>query len=625
MISHKLQVTRHKREHLRRKIAKFLFLSSLFSLLFSLFCYAQDINFEVTVDKNKVSVGSSLQLRLTFFGTQEISTPQLPEIDGFDTQHIGPATNISIVNGRVSSSVTHLYRLIAKKEGLFIIPPLSITYKGQVYVSDPLSIEVVSGAVGPADEEGLEEFDPAKLKDRIFIKMEAGKTKAYVNEEIPITVRLYINEVSIRDILEYPQFAHEGFSVEDFEQAKQYRQVIEGIDYQVVEFNTTCFALKPGELELGPAELICNLIVTKKSRRTSRFPFSDDDFFGDDVFEHFFTRYQTYPLRLYSQKLPFTVLALPEEGRPADFKGALGDYSFELEVEPKEVKVGDPITLRMLAAGEGNLKTVTLPVIENSQDFKIYEPEVTQSQQSKLFEQVVIPTKDTILEIPRVVFSFFNPLLGEYKTLTQGPVPIKVIPLAPGEEPKVFEAGGQDTAAFAKPETLGKDIVYIKDSPAGLRKTGRMLYKNPLLLFLLLLPPVLITAVFIFQRQRQRLVSDVRYARLLRAPRKAKKNLLQVERLLTVQQSAEFFDAVFKTLQEYIGDKFHLPSGGITSSVVEELKIRGVNEKILSVLQKCFEECDRARYTPGSVSSQDRQKLFKLLQDTIEYLGKLKT
>jgi hypothetical protein len=319
-------------------------------------CFAKEINFEASIDKKKASLGSSITLNLSFHGVQDVSAPELPDIDGFDWRYLGPSTRMSIINGQISSSVTHMYTLVPLKVGTFEIPSFSIEYKGETYTSLPIQIEIVHGPVArPQDaQQGSPKEDIQDLKDRIFLIMQVDKNRAYVNEVIPLTIKLYINNLAIRDI-QYPEFAHEGFSIDKFSEPRQYRETMGGAVHDVIEFNTNIFGMRTGELKLGPAELKCNLIVKKQSRR-KRSPFLfDDDFFGSDIFDDFFGRYETYPLNLKSVDMPITIMALPEQGRPDGFSGALGDYNFYLEADPKEVKVGDPITLKM--TGQQDIQT----------------------------------------------------------------------------------------------------------------------------------------------------------------------------------------------------------------------------------------------------------------------------
>ena len=614
----RLQVAGHKSQVKRRVVLCLC----VFVLLSCSFCLAKDINFDVTVDRRKVSLGSSIEFKLTFFGVQDVPAVDLPQMKDFDSTYIGPEVSITIVNGRASSSITHAYRLIPRKTGSLAVPSLSLEYKGETFVSDSIPIEVVRG---PLKHSGTAAAgaDDLNLEDRVFITMQVGKDRAYVNEEIPLTIRLYADNNLNLQYEPNPQFYHEGFSLGEFSGKKDSR-VVKGIKYNIIEFNTKIFGMLPGQLKLGPVKLRCNLIVTKKSKRSSRFPFFDDDFFGNDVFERFFTRYQTYPLDLQAEEFFITIVELPKNDRPKDFNGAIGKYDFELEAEPKEINVGDPITLRMLVSGEGNLKTVQSPVLDAGRDFKIYDPEVKQDQKSKLFEQVIIPARDTLKEIPKISFSFFDPGSETYKTIVRGPVFIKVNPIPEGQGFKIFEAPGQEFSLKSARETLGADIVYIKDFPGKLKRKGVFFSTSKLFFLIQIIPLVGIIFAFIFQKKRQRLKTDISYARRLRAPRSAKKNLLKAQGLLDEGKAAKFYRMIFKTLQEYVGDKFHLPTKSITSSVTEELKKQGTKGEILRSLRECFEECDRARYAPASISKEQMQKTFNLLEGIIDKLERVR-
>lgn len=604
----KIQMNRDKRK---------IFCVTLF-LLLSLtgLLFAQDINFEVHVDRNKVSLSSSLKLNLTFHGTQDFSAPELPDMDGFSWRYMGPSTRMSVVNGKVSSSITHIYTLVPLKVGIFQIPSFSIEYKGKSYTSDPIEVEVTQGPVGQPMPGQDGEDKTEGIEDRVFLVMQVDRQSAYVNEVIHLLIKLYINNLAIRDI-QYPEFGHDGFSVDKFAEPRQHREVFNGMTHDVIEFNTDIFGMRPGELRLGPAELKCNLIARKQSRR-QRSSFFDDDFFGSDIFNDFFGRYETHPLNLKSIDIPVQILALPEEGRPDDFNGAIGNYTFSLEADPREVKIGDPITLRMIIAGDGNFKTVTSPLLDFKDDFKIYEPEVKQEAGRKTFEQVIIPKDHNITEIPEISFSFFDTPSGEYKKITAPAIPITVNPVPKGEELKVFEVPEEGAAMFRKREIIGRDIIYIKDLPGRLTPKGRFLCQNRLFIAVQFLPVLAIISILIFQKRKERLQTDIRYARKLRAPRKAKKNLAQMQRLLDSKELDKFFDAVFKTLQEYLGDKFHLPTLGITSNVVEELSSRNIDRDIIDMLRECFNGCDRARYAPSSITKEEMYNTFKLLHEIID-------
>jgi len=181
------------------------------------------------------------------------------------------------------------------------------------------------------------------------------------------------------------------------------------------------------------------------------------------------------------------------------------------------------------------------------------------------------------------------------------------------------------TEKIKRVETFGKDIVYLKENPGIVCRKGALLCKNELLLLLILLPALAVILTIITQARKDYLAQDVRYARSLAAPRKAKHNLVNARNLLNAKETAKFYDAVFKTLQEYIGDKFHLSTAGISSDVIEKLKIRGVDPSILEELKVCFDACDRSRYAPSDAQEEEAKRVFKMLENIISKMGKIKT
>jgi len=580
---------------------------------------AEDVSFDVTVDRSRVGVGETLYLNLNFSGTQSVATPYFPGVDGFDWQYLGPSKKTSIINGVVSSSITHKYRLKALRVGSFEIPAFSIQYRGKTYTSEPIPVEIVSSSTRFSKSSQAQGATPAQdLEDRVFITVEVGKRQAYINEIIPITIKLYANNLTIKDI-QYPELTHDGFSMDEFNQPTQYKESVKGVLHNVIEFKTNIFATRQGQLRLGPTQLSCNLLIREGTSQRMR-PFFFDFGFDDD----FFGSYKSYPLSLKAVDVPIVALSLPEEGKPDTFAGALGNYDFSVHTDISEVKVGDPITLKMKISGEGNLKTVTAPVLNFGDDFKTYEPEITQEGRTKILEQVIIPTNPNIDEIPEIDFSFFDAKRKEYKTITQGSIPIKVKPLPKGEQMRIFETTKEGTGLFRKKESLGRDIIYIKDTPGTFRRKGVFLCKNRLFIFLQLMPLILIIMSLIFQRRRERLQSDVGYARRLRASGYVRRHLRGLRKLLKTNDPAKFFDAVFKALQEYLGDKFHLPTAGITGNVVEELRHRGVDLEILDKLKECFTACDMARYTTSGLDKEKMQETLKLFEEIVDRLERQK-
>src|SRR3989304_471122 len=109
--------------------------------------FAEDISLTASMGRNSLTLNDRLQLTLTIHGTQDTSPPSFPSIDGF-TLLFGPKISVqtSIINGAVSVSKGYTYVLQPAAKGRFTIGPSTVEYKGKVYSSSPVTVEVVDTA-----------------------------------------------------------------------------------------------------------------------------------------------------------------------------------------------------------------------------------------------------------------------------------------------------------------------------------------------------------------------------------------------------------------------------------------------------------------------------------------------
>lgn len=586
--------------------------------------FAKEIKFEASIDKQRIALGETAQLGLTFYGIQNIPAPDIGNIDGLEVRYLGPSTMMTVINGRVSSSITHIYSILPLRIGRFQLGPFSFSHKGDKYTSNMTFFEAAEERVGVVEEREENLADKLDLEDRLFLTLDVGKTNAYVNELIPVAVKLYVNRLNISDI-QLPAFDQEGFSKVEFKEPKQYREEVSGLVYDVLEFKTSIFGTRPGDYRLGPAKVKCNLVVKKRMRKR---PSSIDDFFGEDrfsdsFFEDFFTRYERYPTELKSHDIPLMISPLPNNGRPSDFSGAVGDYQFIFSVNSDKVKVGDPITLNMSINGTGNFNTVLVPKLENLEGFKVYEPEVKTEPHSKTFKQVLIPESDQIAQTPKAQFSYFDTNKKAYKTILQGPIPIQV---EKGKEEVPAQVIGVAIAQGPGQEELRKDIIYIKDSPGKLATKGSKIYKNKIFFFTLVIPLLFLIAIYAIHWRSEKLRRDTRYARRLMAFRLAKKAGRALRGHLNANDPKIFYEALFKTLQEYLGDRLHIPRGGITTEIADAiLSAKGVELQILRKVKDLFNACDQARF--AGFTEIDKYRMgddLKELEEVIKILERAK-
>jgi len=573
-----------------------------FILLLILVCKssAEDISVSASVDNRIVSVGNIITLAIKVGGTQSAGAPRLPNIEGFQGQYVGPRTQVSIVNNQSSLSISHRYYLKATKTGKFTIPSMVLNYKGTKYKTDPIEVEVVKGD----GQWRSKAMTPEDLKQFIRLAIQTRKTTAYLNEGVLLLIRLYIRSgVEVRDI-RYPTFPSAGFSVLPFGEATQRQTTIEGVRFRAVDFMTTVYPVTDGEMALGPAELDCNVLLTPSGTSNSLFD-----------------RRARYELTIKSDPHTITVKPLPTEGKPKNFSGAVGQYDFDVVAKPTSLKVGEPITLTMTVKGQGNIDMANIPEIPGLDQFKVYDPQIDVKKGGntgeKTFEQVLIPTSDSVKAIPKIQFSYFDPEQESYITKTGGGTPIQVAPSDEAEPLQILEI---TEGKAVKREVLGKDIVYIKDEIGPVKRGDGHLYKNAGFLILQFLPLIGFAGILVYQKRRERFATDRTYARQYHAPRKAKKGLDLAQSLISSGKPQEFCSAIFKTVQEYLGDRFDLPVAGITIEVVESLRSRGISEEILEKLTNFFHSCDMIRFAGSDMSENDMNANLEIAREIISLL-----
>jgi hypothetical protein len=612
---------------------KILSLFILLSTALSAIAFADEIKFDASIDKKSVAIGETAQLGLTFYGTHNVPAPDIGNIDGVEVRYLGPSTTMTVINGVVSSSITHMYKVQPLRLGKFQLGPFTFKYEGNAYKSNPVFLTT-------SEEKPKEETTPAEgeesivesldLKDRLFLTLKIDKNNAYINELIPVIIKLYVNRLNVSDI-QLPVFGQEGFSKAQFEEPKQYRERMGGLLYDVLEFKTTIFGTRPGEYKLGAAALKCSLALRKKVRNISPF---DDDFLNergvrDPYFEDFFTRYERYPVELKSEEARLILSPLPAEGRPVDFSGAIGDYQFMFQAGPKNVKVGDPVTLRMEINGTGNFNTVIIPKLENAEGFRVYEPQIKTEPNKKVFRQVLIPENELIHETPKAVFTYFDPDKKIYKTITQNPIPLQV--------EKVSDSPAQVIGAtqIAAPSMLGPaqelkdepqgDILYIKESIGRVRGRDFRIYNTLLYLALFLFPFILLASFYIFYARRDKLLHDTRYAHRTAAFKDMKKEFLALRYHLKGGDSGLFYETLFKALQSYLGGRLYLPVAGLTFDNVEAtLKEKSVDIAIINKIKNIFAICDRAKFALSRADEFRMRDDMKEFEEIIRNLERMK-
>ena len=521
---------------------------------------AESVNFEASVNSSQVSLDEVIQLTLTFTGVSDSLDPvSLPVIDGFTAKYLGPSTSVSIVNGVYHSERSFMYNLFPNKVGRSQIPPISATVNGQTYTTKPINLEVLTtpspaqASSGPADQNQAPSVQ--SIKDKILVLTSVDNTEVYLNQRVPLTIKLLVNGVPLRDI-QYPQFEKSGFAVDSFEKPIQSFQITNGVKYDTVEFKTNIYPDRPGEMSIGPIRVQGNALY----RTGQNNPSNQDDIWGASVFNNFFDTYATRPVTVSSELIKLHVSSLPSEGRPNDFSGAIGrSFDFQASVAPLQVKAGDPLTLKMDIKGIGNFKGFKMPVFK-ADGFKIYEPKIKDTLDEKIVEEVIIPTSAAIKEVPALHFSYFDTSTKDYKTITQGPFAIQVVASSPDQEFKAVgfsDVSHEPSVAPVNQFSFGKMFSKIGQF---LKKLGGSIW------FWVSLGAIFVAGLgyLLWRRFQERLENDPAFARRLKAVKEARQGLVQAEGCIPLGKSKDFYALISKVLRDYLANKWHQSSAALS-------------------------------------------------------------
>jgi hypothetical protein len=542
--------------------------------------YAQGgVSFTASVDKTTLSLDDQLALTCTVEGQmRSVPEPTLPSLEGFQVYSSGRSQQFSLINGQVSASVTFNYILQPTTVGKHTIGSAEVTLDGQIYRTQPIEVEVLEGRVPtstPSEQVPAAGAPPQLAGQDLFVEAVVDKGEAYIGEQVTYTFRFYQGVELFGADLRYSKPETTGFWTEDLPPQNQYYQVVGGRRYLVTEVKMGLFPTAAGTRTVGPASL---------------------------RIEGFFSG-QT----LATDPLTVQVLPLPQEGRPADFNGVVGQYQVMSWLDKSEATASEPVTLSFKVSGSGNVQAVPEPAWLQLENLRSYEAKSTTQtsienyrvQGEKTFEKLFIPKEAGQYTIPPFRLTYFDPETGAYRTAETEPLVLTVKPGIP--EDSLVVPGDQQQAVTL----VGHDIRHIKAAPPVLRDQGQHVYRSGLFLSSWALPPLLVIGAVLYQRQRQRLRQDVRYARLRRAHKVARKRLTRAKKLIKGQDSKEFHGEVARAITGYLADKMNVPAAGLRlEEMMRELERQGVDRQTVDRLQRCWEECDLGRFAPVGATSE---------------------
>jgi hypothetical protein len=583
-----------------------------------LFCaqllFAQALRFTASVSSTQVAAGEQFKVSFTFNGNGERFTA--PDFNGFQVLS-GPnvSNSMTSINGNTTVSNAYSYILAAVQEGTITIGSASMVMNGRRLQTNPVKMTVVKGQPAqrsqnnPAQngpDNSIADESPADLSKSLFIRAVADKTNVYQGQQILLTYRLY-TRVGIVDsrLDKLPDL--NGFWSQDVKENQQQAQwrieTYRGQKYNVADVRQSIlFAEHSGNITVNPFEMTFIARVEAPSR---------------DIMDQFFGSYKDIKYSTKSTPLVIHVKPLPENGKPAGFTGAVGNFTMSADLDKTELRANESLTYKVKLTGSGNIKLLKDLNANFPPDFEKYDPRITDTitetakgvSGSRLYHFLVIPRHQGNYTIDPLQFSYFNPASGRYVVLSADAFKVKVNKGTSEHNVTAFSAAGKEDL-----KVLDKDIRYIKTGDAGLSDIGAEFYGSVWYALLLAAGPLACAAAFNYRNIERRKNSDLIQVKSRKAGKVAARHLAFAEKQLG--KRSEFYEAIFKGLYGYLSDKLNISVAELNrEAIAENLAVRKIDPQLVSKLLETLDSCEMARYSP--VTSMSEQEVLQQSKNII--------
>lgn len=570
---------------------------------------AQDkeaITFEVKLSKSKLGINERLRVDFAMNKDGDNFTP--PNFQGFRVL-MGPSQSISSswINGVRSYSKTYSYTLAPTAQGKFAIRQATITIDGKVYKSLSKNVEVTAAVDKPNDQMSVDDI----ADDNLHLVAEVSKTSPYLNEAISVVYKLYVSpsiNVSNFRPLDNPKYNNFWSQDMPFTRYDVQNGTYEGKAYRfVVLKRVVLYPQKNGQLTIEPLSLDVTLEVPSNKR----------DFFGGRIFT------QTNKT-VSAGKRVINVKPLPSEGKPADFGGAVGSFEFSVSTSKTKLNASESLQATITVKGNGNLKLFQLPEPSLPGALEVYEPEFNEEVRTTLSgmkgkvsnNYTIVPSFRGKYPIPGISFSYFDPELERYKSVTSDEIMINVMegPLGSG-------------SIVNGPSSINKQAVissndqfnFIKLKPNLTAIGTNYFFGSTRFYFWLFSPFLLIPIAVLFGKRREAIASDVAGNKIKKANKLARKYLSEAKKALGNKDA--FYIALEKALHNYLKAKLKIETSEFSKDKIASLlSKKEIDETTIHAFIDLLKNCEMARYSP--FSNVQMQQDYNKASETILSIDK---
>jgi len=602
------------------------------------FAFADPPSVTAVLSNSETVVGETVELQIKVTGPGDANPPEEISIDGLEIHATGQSRQFEIHNFSTSSSVTYNYTILPLKAGRFTIPPQTVRAGGSLLRTPALTLNVADspGNLSNARPSRGTQSQSVRASDLVFAELIVPKKTAYVGEIVPVQIRMGFDPRVRPRLVEAPEITGQGFTAQKLQESGQTSDTINGRPYDVVTYKTAIAAAHAGKFELGPVKAKAQVLVPRARsapRPRSRSPFDLfdlDDPFSDPFFSNPFAQMgERREVEIKSEPVALEVKPLPPNAPPS-FSGAIGNFTMLTDAKPKDVQVGDPITVTTEISGRGNFDRVNAPAVEDERGWHKYPPSSKFKQDdevgisgTKTFETVLSPNEKK-QTLPLLAFSYFDPVKEHYVTLRSEPVAINVQGGAAAPNVAAAQPASSAPATATRPAPAIQTTVKPQDILYQLPDRGRTMDSfAPIytrrFFWVAQLIPLLVVLGFAAWKIRQAKI-DNRETRRLAALHHEAADLMHKLRRNDASPREYYAEA-----SRVVRVKTALASGsrGIDPNMVDAETAADtfkLNSDERDRLRRLFEQSDEWQYSgahngPGRISQENRHEVLELIEN----------
>ncbi|HOV16112.1 MAG TPA: BatD family protein [Candidatus Cloacimonadota bacterium] len=528
--------------------------------------------------------------------------PKLPNLTDFSliSMMTSSSSNYSIVNGNVRKVVTKSfnYVLLPRKTGNLKIPSFSFEIGGRMFSTQTVNVRVLdlskAGSKRQSNPQGQSQTNPFYLYDpfdfnqgfepigEMDILAVPEKKQVYIGEPFLVTYRLYTNQpVATLELIDEKDFG--GYGKEIYSESSR-------LNYETVTYKGQRYK-----------SAVLKTVVISPNRT------------GSIQVPELTVNVQIGSLGLYGQTLNskpayVQVNELPQNGKPADFTGAVGSFKVSESLNKNVVRIGEALEYKFTISGRGNFNQFSNPDYPPQPDFRIATPITENRIQSgisgtRTITYILIPKREGNFTLPGIRFNWFDPSVGRYLSFHSSP---RSVIVKPGNVltylSNVFQKENIRTLTPFEPESNYRSQVILLHS--------KLYWLAVILILLSLIPSWLIANKNKLKEKDPDLAAQRGSARVL------KKYLKQAETAAKAG-SSDFYPQAEQGLMHYLSDKYHIPNRYSTQEKIYHLRLKGLDNELIENLEAFLKHCQEARFKPGGFQAEELDNDLDTLKKVI--------